>query len=1048
MKKINIIPFIFICLLNLVSIPILAQNKVKKNDMVKTSSYVVQLLDKNNAPISDVSIKINGKISVLSSNSLGNVKILSNKSDKISFSKIGFLEAVYTGKQLINKKSIVLEESENGILNESDVVSMPFSKRKIENLSVGCETLRLDDFSKYNSSTSIGSMLQSQLLGMSGGINVRGSEAEIIIDGMSRGSQGINYIWNLNIEEIDNVTILKDAVSKALYGQYSDSPIILITTKRGKSEANDVKVSYDFTLSKPMYYPEYMNSADYMTYYNYARANDNNNIPNPLYTELEITNTRSGIDPILYPDNNLLTNEFLKEYKTNHRLNIDFRGGRSWLKYYLNLGYNHDNSILKFNNKSERFNVRGNIDIKINSFITAYLDGNIIITKSNAPKFLSKNFWQMTSTFLPNDYPYLIPIDRISEDNANMLKVAKLIDGKYIMGGKTSYEQNPYGDINFGGYSKNNKTFSQFNFGMDVNLDGILKGLKFSTKLGYDEYNTYDVKQSNSYAVYFLNYNTNGDPILGSDDKLTITQGNNKNSFTGNQSGSGQTFYQRIGNSNYLSWNFNKNKHSFNSNLISYLEYHVLNNSLYTDKMENFGLNLNYVYDEKYMIDAVSMLQGTARLYKKWGNSNSYGLSWILSKEKFLNNIDWLSFLKVGASYGIIKTDREGLFLGALNSDGNNNYYLYENTFKSGGGFTFIEGKNKNIDGVMLNTKGNKDIDWIGRKDFNIGFNSILFNNSLSIKGNYFYSKRFNNIVKLNNKYPSFIGPSEFISYTNYGESSQRGYELGIGISKTIDNFKINANINYLTYKGKNDKVDELERSPELSHLKSQGAISDGIRGLICEGIYTQEEIDAIDKTQDNPFPKFGTPQAGDLKYKDITGDGFVDNNDKLIIGNWNPRHIYNFSLSIGYKNFNFYMQGQARSGSEANIETNNYYGYTQQLNKYPERLKEAWIYCPELGVDNRETAKYPRLSALYNGNNSQTSTFWLRSNDYFEVSTLQFTYSLPQKIICKYLLSGLDIYVRGENLLTVASEKERIKMNIGSEPNYRILKVGFKANF
>ncbi len=1040
MKSKNIIFIILVCLLYFSPNVALAQAN-KGGDVEIT----VAVTNAENRPISGVQVSIDGDSNQYVTNEMGLVKLVCNKSKEVVFTADGYVTSYFKAKKLKQQPLVQLTTDEYNLFEEVDMVTVAFGEEDKNQSVKSIVSLKPDEYKDYNSTKSVIDLLQIQGVGVNGWGSVRGNSVIYIIDGFVRENDDLaSFITNINIEEIEEVTVLKDAVSRTLYGQYGDAPIVLITTKRGKVGRNEFNVSYESNISKPISMPEYMDAADYMTYYNYARANDNGYVSDPLYTEEQINNTRDGVNPTLYPDNNLLTDEFINDFKTSNRLVADFSGGTSSTKYYINMGWTGQSSILNIDDydQTNRFNIRGNLDTKINSFITAHIDGVYSMTKADSPKYKSSTFWAMTSSFLPNDYPYLIPVDEVSSDYADVIGAAKLIDGQYILGGKSGYEQNPYGDLFLGGYSKVTYAFTEFNAGLDFDLGKLVKGLTYTTKVAFDEYNYYNVSQSNTYAVYFIDREGDGSASTGSDGGLCITQGTTNNSFTGDQSGSGQLFYQNLGFSNVINYDYNKGKHDLNAKLTSFMDIRILDNSLYTDKMANFGVNANYIYDKRYAIEAVTTFQGTSRIVNPWGNSSSVGLGWIASNESFMEDVDFIDHLKVNGSYGIIKTDREGTFA----TDAGR--MIAYDTYSASGSFTFIEGSNKSIGALIVNNRSNPDLDWIGRKEFNVGLDAFMLDKSLHLEANYFYSQRFNNVVKLSNSYPLYYGPTEFIQYVNYGASSNKGFEVGLTYAKQFNDWRVMASVNYITYEGTIDEVDELDYGEGLEHRQTLGAISDAIRGLVCEGIYTQAEVDAIDGTPENPTPGYGTVQAGDLKYSDITGDGKVDDDDIKIIGNWNHRHTYSFALNLGYKNFDFYLQGRAQTGGQTNVSSNSYWGAVYDLTKYPERLKDSWIYIPEEGIDTRETASYPRLSASTIANNSKTSTFWLRDNDYLSISAMQLTYSLPQSITSRWLINNVDIYVRGENLLYFSAEKERLQLNVGSEPQYSSFMAGLKLNF
>lgn len=412
------------------------------------------------------------------------------------------------------------------------------------------------------------------------------------------------------------------------------------------------------------------------------------------------------------------------------------------------------------------------------------------------------------------------------------------------------------------------------------------------------------------------------------------------------------------------------------------------------------------------------------------------GLAWIVSEEDFLKNSDRIDFLKLKASYGNTKTDYD---------DALADYYLYQNVYNVSGNFNYGDGIGQN--GYLAVQTGNPNISWIQRNELNAGVEVSLFKKTLFMEVNYFNSTRFDEIQKLTNTYPQFVGGSDFIAYENYAKRVQQGFEADIRFSKQLGDFHLGVDFNIIHLVPTRLLIDELDYGPGHEYRQRQGKDNDAIFGLVADGLYTQEEIDRINDPLDQTIakPAFGEVKAGDIKYVDQDGSKIIDENDIRQIGNSQPRFNYGLRLTLDYKDFSLFVFGMAETGYHRIMS--NSYNWVYGEMKYPAYLVNRWAYDPSENIDTRAAATYPRLTTKSNTNNFRNSTFWLTERDYFSIPAIQLSYAVPQKLLKEILVKQCSVYARVDNLLIVSKDKYAT-LNVGSSPQLRMYNIGIKAGF
>lgn len=913
-------------------------------------------------------------------------------------------------------------------MSEDDVVIMPFGTLHKRQIVGAVSTIRHEDFEVYDATQSYSSALASRVLGQFGGKDIRGMGYTVIVDGMKRGGSSNFEVYSdmLNLQEIQEISILKDATSRALYGSHADKGIILITTKRGEPNKRRITFTAETGFGEAKSLPEFMKGADYMGLYNEALVNDG---LAPKFDSASIADTRSGNNPYKYPDQDYYSSEFLRSYKPFGKFFAEFAGGNMKNQYYLNIGYTRTSSFLKIgegaNEGTNQLNVRGNMDIEINKWIRASLDALSLINFYKKPNYQSGNFWSYAASARPTDFTLLIPTASIISTKKDLAESASIINEDFILGGRSIYKQNLYGDLLLGGYLNGMYRVTQTNMGLDIDLGFLLPNLKFKTLLSFDNYNTYELLQTNSYSVY--------EPTFTSQDSIDIVKIGEDN-FVGTQSTQNSSFYRLLNLSNVLSYNNTFNdEHTIDIVALLNLDSYKETGFNYRDKHINGGLRVNYMLRNKYVAEFSGTMVGSPRFgeSEKWGFAPSVGLAWIASEENFLAGSSTVNYLKFKGSYGNIKTDIDESFA---------TYYMYQDMYRKSGSFAYDDGAYTNNRTQILNI-GNPDITWIERNELNLGAEALLLTNKLFAEINYFRSKRFNEITRLSNSYLNFFGGSTFLPYENYNEQLNQGFEFGVNYEKRIADMKINVGLNFININPILRKVDELNYGPGLEYRQAAGKAADAIWGYEAIGLFSGE-TDILS----SPYQTFGTVYPGDIKYRDLNKDDIIDDNDRTIIGNSHARNNLMFSLNLKYKNVEIFTYLSAQTG-RSSLYTNNYYWVFGDL-KYPGSVVNRWAYDPDNGVDTRATATYPRLSTRNSTNNFINSSYWLYNNNNLSIPVIQLTYSLPEKISSILYTRSLSIFARATDVLMVAENKDKMLLNTGSEPQTRWYSIGLKAQF
>ncbi|RXK81181.1 SusC/RagA family TonB-linked outer membrane protein [Filimonas effusa] len=844
----------------------------------------------------------------------------------------------------------------------------------------------------------------------------------LLIDGVPRQAD------NVMPAEIEQITFLKGVNAVALYGSRAAKGVVLITTKRGEAGDSRINVRVNSGMQVPKRYPRYLGSAEYMTLYNEARQNDG---LDKLYSDETIYHFASGSNPYRYPNVDYYASDYLKKMYNRSDVIAEITGGNEKAKYYTNIGYQTSGGLLNFgeavkNNRSNRFNVRGNIDININKYITCNVDANAIFYSG---KGVNADYWSSAATLRPYRFSPLLPLNLIEpDDSVSQLLVQNsnnIIDGKYLLGGTQLDQSNPFAVIYSGGHNQYTSRQFQFRTGIGADLTKVLKGLSFQANMAVDYATSYSLSYNNSFATYAPSWvNYDGSDLIG-----TLTK-YGQDAKSGVQNASNTWYRQTIAVSGQLNYNnsFKEKHHVSAAILVNGFQqsesavYHRVSNA-------NLGFQADYNFRNRYYANFSAALIHSAKLPEanRRAFSPTVSLGWRLSQEQFLAHVSWIDELKLTASAGILHSDLDI-----------SDYYLYQGYYTSQGAWVGWK-DGTGVQSTDSRRGDNPNMVFPKREEISIGADGTFFQRSLRINGSFFLNKITGNIVQASVLFPSYFSTgwpvSSFIPYVNYNDDKRVGFDFGMSYTKRIGAVNWTLGVNGMYYKTVATKRAEVW---ENDYQNRKGQPLDAIWGLQSLGFFKdQNDISS------SPAQSFGQVKPGDIKYKDQNGDGIIDTRDEVFLGRGGwfgaPLNL-GINFTAQWKKLTVFVLGTGGFGARG--MKNNSYFWVDGEDKYSEVVRGRWTEA------TKNTATYPRLTTFSSDNNFRSSDFWMYKANRFDLAKVQVSYDLSSVIGQNKWMKELGVYVAGYNLLTISAERELMEMNIGAAPQTRLFNLGVKALF
>lgn len=835
--------------------------------------------------------------------------------------------------------------------------------------------------------------------------------ALILIDGVERS--GIDQI---EPEDIESFSVLKDASATAVYGVRGANGVVLITTKKGKAGKLSIRFRNYAKLSYSPRMPKYLDAYNYANLANEASIIRGNS---PIYNDVEMDVIKYGLDPDLYPNVDW-QKEILKKstWSRNHYLNVS--GGGSVARYFLSAGaYSSDalykeSSMNKYNTnvRYNKYTFRSNLDINVTKSTTVSLGIDGYITKQNRPGVETDEIWRAQA----NLTPLTVPVAYSS--------------GQLPAFGRALNEASPAVLLNHTGYITEHNNAVQSNLELKQDFSQWIEGLSFRVLYSFDTYSKHVVKRTKFPDLYYANKRkANGelDLELKVDKKaLTITT----------DAESDRKYYLES------ALDYNRvlaGKHRIGA-LVHYFqqEYNETKKTgVDAIPKKNQGLSgrLTYSYSDAYFVEGNFGYTGSENFKKgeQFGFFPSIALGWVPSSyDWFRSKLSLISLLKFRFSYGTAGNDKIS-----------NRRFPYF-TFVDYGNGAWNGGK-----GITETTLGADNLRWEKAIKRNIGI-ELTLQDKLSLVLDIFNDKR-EGIFQQRTNLPETVGNiSE--PYGNVGTMKNDGIDAVLSYTQPFGKtnwFRLRGNFTYVR-----NLVDYWEEPPfKYSYKAKAGHVYDSYTGLLALGLFKDEAEIASSPKQ------FGKLLPGDIKYKDINGDGRVDSEDVIYFEYSSiPQITYGFATEVGYKNWilSVFFQGSGRSkfmynqGNYFPFHANNVGNVVTIANEQSNRWTPA-SYSGDPSTEN-PNARFPRLTYGKSENNSQPSSFWLASNNFLRLKTVEIAYKLKTKFFRKLALESVDISVMGENLWVWDSVKlwdpEQAKYNGGKYPIQRTFTFNLSLNF
>lgn len=966
----------------------------------------------------------------------------------VTFSYVGMKNLELPVRTLSrNNNEIKMEESTTA-LNEVVVTGM--GQRKKITVTGAVTNVDVNDMKHYNTSNlsnalagNVPGVIAMQTSGQPGknrsefwirGISTfgAGDGAYILVDGFERES-----IDDLNIEDIETFTVLKDASATAIYGSKGANGVILITTKHGKPGQFDVNVKFETSYNARTKTPEFVDGVTYANLLNEAFITRSRGM---YYSPAEIDLFRTGLDPDLYPNVNW-KDLILKDGAMSYRTNVNISGGGNSVRYYASISYVNDEGMYKTdatlrdkyntNANYNRWNYRLNVDIDLTSTTLLRLGTSGDLSMRNSPGMGDTDTWNslfgynaiLTPIMYSNGY---VPMINMNRDD--------LRTNPWVMTTQTGYNQEWNNNL-------------QNNVALEQDLRFITPGLKFTGRFGYDTYNFNYINHRQQPDRWYANGRDKetGEIIFDKiKDKMDMVQS------SGND-GSRRTFLDLL-----LSYNRTfAEKHNVGANLKYTYDSSIATQNIGEDikngvSRKNMALagQVYYNWDYRYFVDFNFGYNGSENFADghRFGFFPAVSGAWNITRENFMKDITWLDMFKIRYSWGRVGNDRLGdnRFPYLIDYSGDNVY-----NFGTIGSPTRGEYQH----GVHYSSLASTNVTWEVATKQDVGIDLALFNNRFTLTADYFHEKR-TGIYMVRNYLPDILGLEQAPS-ANVGATKLEGVDGNFRFESMIGEATLTVRGNF-TY-SKNTILNYDVENNVYPYQYQTGYRVNQLRGLIAEGLFAD-----YDDIRNSPKQMFGDVQPGDIKYRDVNGDGIVDNGDEVAIGaTTTPNFIYGLGASLHWKGFDFNLHFQGTGKSSVLINGKTVWAFSQD--RYGQILndlvKDRWVdseTAATLGIPANEdpNASYPRLVLCENNashNNYRNSSYWLRDVSYLRLKNLEVGYTLPKNFTDKIHFKSVRFYLQGTNLLTWSNFKlwdpEMGSSNGEAYPITRSVTAGIQVN-
>jgi TonB-linked SusC/RagA family outer membrane protein len=982
-----------------------------------------KVLNAAKQPLAGVSVFKQESSSAVQTGADGTFSFMGTPTDIIIFQYHGYITTSKIAAEL-NNATITLQPSLVDAGDDDDVY-IPFGVRKKRQLTGTISSVKGSQLPQLPSST-LNNVLAGRLAGLyiqQTNVGPGADEATFLIRGRSSYNSnqaplvlvdGVQRNFtDMDLNEVESISVFKDAASLSWYGMYGANGILSVRTKRGSATRTRITFDVQGGLQTPLSLTKPLDAFTYANLYNEAQINSGGT---PTYNQTALDAYQNGSNPTLYPNNNLV-DQFIKKAAPVQRYVATVSGGNGFARYFTMISYFNQGGLFKgasnptydANNSFQRYNFRTNLDLHVNKNLDVQVDvGGRINSFTHADATNATIFGSIYAT-PANAYPLRNP------------------DGSF--GGTSLFRSNPLALLTADGNATDltRSLLATLTARQKVNF---IPGLSVNVLYSYDVQSNYTSGYAQDFSVFEPGATGGTYNSYGTATPLIFANTDFNSNVRNNEFWSGFDYDKTFG------------KHGVNFSTRYNRSVMAAPGSL-DDKAEGWSNRLSYNYNQRYFVDVIGTYSGSQVFApgKQWGFFPAVSAGWIISDENFLKDTKFLNYLKLRGSYGIVGSDVYSL----------GRRYAYNNYFSRGQtGFIFGTGFAAPA-ATTQNALANPDLTWEKARKTSVGFDTKLFGQMISLSADYFQEVR--NDLLTPSLTPNIIGQT--LVQVNAGKARYRGYEIELNLYQRINKVGINIFGNYTYQKSKVLAINEEAGLP--SYQKSLGHSISSVMQTSSSGTsYVSNFLQAVGIFQSDaevassPVQRFaGAVKAGDIKYRDVNGDNVIDNLDFVRTDdNFVPRAYYGFGGSVKYSSFDvaFTFQGTV--------------GRTISINNIINNGTVSNGYLTQFSVDRwtpatASTALYPRLTVADRANNTQNSDFWLRNGDYLRLKHAEIGYTLPTRWVSKAKLSSFRIYLSGFNLLTFDKLKG---LDIDPEmpqsgyvfayPNLRTYSVGVNVKF
>lgn len=986
-------------------------------------------------PLQGASIRIEGTNRGTITDGQGKFKLNVQEGTVLKISLVGYrTKQVHVGEG--TDINIVLASTATGL---NQLVVVGYGTQKKETLTGAVDAVGTKELVK-SSNLSVGNVLAGQLTGVST-IQYSGQpgaeDPQIFLRGISSLStgrsaplvlvDGVERSFNqIDPHEIESISVLKDASSTAVYGVRGANGVILITTRRGQEGPPKISFSTTVGLQTPTTIPKFVNSLTHARLYNQAQLTDDPGA-NLRFTPEAIHSFKTGENPIVYPNTDFL-DLILKKNSFISENNVNVSGGNKTARYFVSLGYSRQDGMFKtfgesslFNYGFDKYNYRANVDLDLTKTTTFSfnLGGRSEVRDEplrDEPQF---SIWR-------NIY-FVQPFAGIGIVNGKHIQR----DSRYISGEVRDALNGYWGR----GYQNEVKNVLNIDLKVNQELNFITKGLSIRGKFSYNSSYMHGRVRSTSRPTYIADFRGDVDPQAPRTDSTVVFQ----------KSGSvGSLSYSEIfgGTRNWylesaLSYERTFDIHHF-TGLLLYNESKLFYRSSFSDIPRGYvGLvgRIAYDYDTKYLIEFDAGYNGSENFAKgkRFGFFPAISAGWILTREPFMKDQNFFDYIKIRASYGVVGNDISGdRFL-----------YLPDSWIARSGGYNFGINVPQSLPGAAEGQIGNPDVSWEKSKKLDIGLEFNVIDSKLSFVGDYFSEKR-SDILTKRQTVPFIIDLN--LPVLNLGRVNNHGYELKLTWKDETGDFKYKISPNVTFSKNEIIEMDEVPQN--YNYLYRTGHKVNQPFGYVWDGFWSEEEIKHFADYPDAGYKA----KPGDMRYKDLNGDGVIDQEDVMAIGYPDyPAYVFGLNTEFQFKNIFLTMQWTAAKDVSRMLAGSfrRPFGPTLAFGLL-DYFTNSWT--PE----NAETATFPRITFTGADFNVRNSDFWLKDASYLRLKTAELGYSFNvyNNFLGRLGVAEFSISLKGYNLLTLSKlsklhiDPESVPTEAAQYPIMKIYNLGINLRF